>query len=261
MPRITFNETLDFVKNLSRLADNVTTVMHLVGWQGSGHDTWFPTYDVVNPNLGSLADLQALYTAAQRYNTVISYHLNLDEAYRNLTAAMASNVSLHPVPGTPDGKTNADYIAANMAKTPSGEDWPWSRDSPGVRSDPLQGGAFHLSKTKDAASGKRWERLARFLDTIPNGLTLHSDAYRDINDSWEDDLRGFIAEDEEATCGLQADAEWLRMRGLSFGIEGPNGCLSAVGPVRVRGVVATVRSYRHPERFSPTTFSMLRFPG
>eukprot|EP01052_Picozoa_sp_SAG31_P071302 SAG31_NODE_30216_length_384_cov_0.708772_1_plen_86_part_01 len=32
MGRITFNQTLDFIKNISFLADNSTVVLHLVGW-------------------------------------------------------------------------------------------------------------------------------------------------------------------------------------------------------------------------------------
>ena len=60
---------------------------------------------------------------------------------------------------------------------------------------------------------------------------MHSDAYRDINDSWERDAPGFIAEDEEAICGLQADREFWDSRGLSFGVEGSNGCLVAIGQV------------------------------
>jgi len=51
----------------------------------------------------------------------------------------------------------------------------------------------------------RWKRLDEFLKRIPTAITIHSDAYRDINDSWETDERGFIAEDEEAACGLQGD--------------------------------------------------------
>ena len=66
---------------------------------------------------------------------------------------------------------------------------------------------------------------------MPVDTTIHSDAYRDINDSWESDERGFIAEDEEAICRLQGDHKWFASRNLSFGVEGENGALVAVGPV------------------------------
>ena len=73
--------------------------------------------------------------------------------------------------------------------------------------------------------------VLRPLRAQPVTATLHSDACRDINDSWETDERGFIAEDEEAICGLQGDQKWWAAKGLSFGVEGGNGALVAVGPV------------------------------
>jgi hypothetical protein len=41
--------------------------------------------------------------------------------------------------------------------------------------------------------------------------------------SWETDERGFIAEDEEAACGLAFDLAWLSDRNMSLGVEGGNG--------------------------------------
>lgn len=48
LARVTFNETMAYVRTLSAIADNQTIVMHLVGWQSSGHDTGYPTYDVIS---------------------------------------------------------------------------------------------------------------------------------------------------------------------------------------------------------------------
>ena len=125
-----------------------------------------------------------------------------------------------------DGQPNPDFKRGIIALTPNSSLWPWQAP---VFSDPLQGPAFHISKTKDAASGERWRRYAEFLQAAPVTGTVHSDACRDIDVSWEDDERGFIAEDEEAICGLQADAQWWAGKGLSFGVEGGNGALVAVG--------------------------------
>ena len=139
------------------------------------------------------------------------------QAYANLTATQctalnACNYSVHPVPGTEDGRPNPDFKRAIVALTPNGTEWPWQAP---VFSDPLQGPAYHISKTKDAASGERWRRYEDFLAAVPVEGTVHSDACRDIDVSWETDERGFIAEDEEAICGLQADAAWWASKGLS----------------------------------------------
>eukprot|EP01043_Picozoa_sp_COSAG02_P018584 COSAG02_NODE_872_length_16321_cov_6.491062_2_plen_169_part_00 len=130
--------------------------------------------------------------------------INVDEAYKNLTATLGNQYSLHPVPGTDDGKPNPDYIREIIASMPNGSEWLWGADQPGLHSDPFQGGAYHISKTKDAASGHRWERLKRFLAVVPVDTTVHSDAYRDINDSWENDERGFISEDEEVRSPMRS---------------------------------------------------------
>ena len=46
--------------------------------------------------------------------------------------------------------------------------------------------------------------------------------------SWETDERGFIAEDEEAACGLAFDLAWLSDRNMSLGVEGGNGKKTAL---------------------------------
>ena len=144
------------------------------------------------------------------------------------------------MPGTDDGKPNPDFRREIIASMPSGDPWCWQAPQ---FSDPFQGCSYHLSKTKDAATGDRWARFERFIDTIPVAGTVHSDAYRDISDSWETDESGFIAEDEEATCGLAADHHFWAAHGLSFGVEGGNGALVAVGPVP--GFAGIVSYYYH----------------
>jgi hypothetical protein len=240
--RITFNETLEYVRAIALLSDNMTSIWHLVGWQGSGHDTLYPSLNRLNRALGTDADLRRLFEASQSYNAFISYHANTDEAYWNFTAVDPASVDPskgHPIAQTDDGRHNPDADPNILSKDPSGALFVWS-DNADTRTDPLQGPAYHISKTKDAASGQRWRRLQAMLDTVPLasplgsggplGSTLHSDAYRDIDTSWEDDERGYIAEDEEMACGCAADAAWLHARNLTLGVEGSNGMASVGGP-------------------------------
>eukprot|EP00947_MAST-08B_sp_MAST-8B-sp1_P003034 g3034.t1 len=243
--RISFNETLDYVAALAHLSDNMTSIIHLVGWQGSGHDTLYPSLNRLNPALGTAEDLQRLFDRAYaEYNTFISYHANTDEAYLNFTALNATALDPaagHPIPGTDDGRPNPDADPAILSTTPAGNPWVWGANAP-QRTDPFQGPSYHVSKTKDAVSGQRWRRLAAMLDTVPlaagggrPGSTLHSDAYRDIDVSFEGHAGdsvggGYIAEDEEMACGCAADVRWLEARNLSLGVEGSNGMASVGGP-------------------------------
>eukprot|EP00041_Stephanoeca_diplocostata_P028410 m.805016 g.805016 ORF g.805016 m.805016 type:complete len:927 (-) comp23369_c0_seq18:132-2912(-) len=230
--RISFTQTLDVVKGLSSMSDNQTTVLHLVGWQGSGHDTLYPGLDRINPNVGTTTQLRTLFAEALKYNVLISYHINTDEAYKNFSATQGYNFSVHPVPGTDDGQPNTDYHRGIISSMPDGSEVIWSGNA-AKRSDPLLGDSYHISKTKDAALGLRWQRYERFVSAVPLAGTVHSDAYRDIDTSWENDTAGYIAEDEEATCGLLGDWRWFGgyAGGISIGCEGSNGMLSAVGPV------------------------------
>ena len=98
-----------------------------------------------------------------------------------------------------------------------------------MRTDQCQGPCYRLSKAKDFSSGQRTKRFEALLRTIPITQTVHMDAYRDINDSFESDEAGFIAEDEEMACGCAKDAEFLARHGLSLGVEGPNGMASVGG--------------------------------
>lgn len=57
-------------------------------------------------------------------------------------------------------------------------------------------------------------------------ITLHSDAYRDINDSWEQDERSFIAEDDLWTARRQ---EVLGVEGLELWCGGRQRCVGCAG--------------------------------
>ena len=82
----------------------------------------------------------------------------IPEAYANYTATQCTgfnqcNYTVHPVPGTKDGQPNPDFTRSILAIQPNGSEWVWQHPD---MSDPLQGGAYHISKTKDAATGERY---------------------------------------------------------------------------------------------------------
>ena len=105
-----------------------------------------------------------------------------------------------------------------LALNPDGTGYEWSPDHSKMSYDPLQGPAYHLSKTKDFVSGQvrkrlsnplcepfyqdrlgtntagnsektrfsqRIKRLEKIFDTVPVNSSLHCDAWRDINLSYE----------------------------------------------------------------------------
>ena len=110
--RVTFNQTLEYIATIADLTDSMPMVIHLVGWGGTGLDTGI--YNEINERLGTLADLRRLKEESlANYNTIVSYHIDTDNAYANLTACSAqtaagnwSDTSGHPVPGTKDGEVS-----------------------------------------------------------------------------------------------------------------------------------------------------------
>ena len=97
-----------------------------------GHDTLYPSLNQVNARLGTPNDLRRLFEYARKADSLISYHINVDEAYWNFSE-----------PGH-DGQHNPECDPAILCLTPNGSLWQWG--SADTRSDPLLGPSFHISK-------------------------------------------------------------------------------------------------------------------
>lgn len=84
---ITFEQALEIIKTVDQLTQGTKKIIYLVGWQGLGHDDCYPEMDVVNEALKRPQDKTAcdslwwLYEEAKKYNTVVSFHVNVSDAY------------------------------------------------------------------------------------------------------------------------------------------------------------------------------------
>jgi hypothetical protein len=79
----TFDEALAVIRQVHQLAPWLKQVVYLVGWQYQGHDTGYPATDQINARLGGIERLRHLAAEAARYNAILSYHDNFDDAYRD----------------------------------------------------------------------------------------------------------------------------------------------------------------------------------
>jgi hypothetical protein len=213
---ITFEQVQDYLQNMSAITDGYPQVPYLVGWQGLGHDTLYPGWDVVNAKLGGATALAALAAAVPTLTSsnfsTLSAHLNGDESYSRYS-------------GEPNPEFDLTAIRLNVDHAT-----PWcSNCSVTHEQFPDCGLRCSLSKAKDAAVGGRYERYGRFLTTFPLGVlpqglrSVHEDAWRDVGASWE--ANGvFLPHESEQFCGQEADAAFWRDRaGASLGCEGTNG--------------------------------------
>ncbi len=85
---INFEQALEIIKRIDNITQGIEKIIYLVGWQGLGHDDLYPEMNVINPYLKRSCDATAkdsllwLIENAKKYNTVISYHGNVADAYK-----------------------------------------------------------------------------------------------------------------------------------------------------------------------------------
>jgi hypothetical protein len=77
----TFPEALELFTKIAYLSDFAPQIVYLVGWQYTGHDTGYPSVDKVNEKLGGYKSLVKLIEEASKFNVVVSFHDNYDDAY------------------------------------------------------------------------------------------------------------------------------------------------------------------------------------
>jgi hypothetical protein len=188
----TYKQTLEIIEAVHHVTDHMPQMAYLVGWQYDGHDTGFPSYDKLNPVLGTREELLDLCRVAkERFDCVISYHSNVDDAYKQY-------------PGWDDDL---------MCKDVDGELMPW------MVFDERQ--SYHLCHTKDVESGKLFERMDAMMKLIPVEKTIHMDAFRHYNHSWDGDE--FIGSMEELICGVRPILDYFNARGIDVSTESVDG--------------------------------------
>lgn len=105
---ITFRQALEIIKVIDNLTQGIRKIVYLVGWQGLGHDDCYPEMEEINEYLKEPGDssaaeaLRSLYEEAKKYNTVVSFHGNLADAY-SATPCSAELVATDSVLKNKDG--------------------------------------------------------------------------------------------------------------------------------------------------------------
>lgn len=188
----TFKQALEIIRYIHHITNGAHQIAYLVGWQSRGHDTNYPRFNIINPDVGTREEfIQLIEEAKTRYNCTVSVHINVDDAYI----------------GNPGWRE--DIICRDV----DGSIMTWEVF--------LQRQAYHINHTKDVRSGYIFERLDEFLKLVPVTESIHIDAFRNTNSSWEADE--FIGPDKEFYCGQLRIIEYLRERGIDVTTESLNG--------------------------------------
>lgn len=155
-----FDETFELIKKVDALSLDVPKIIYLVGWQYNGHDDKYPAFFGVNERLKRDEDatgresLRWLMRAARDYNTVVSLHINMTDAYD-------------------DSPLWDTYVANDLiSKTAGG--------SLKVIGNYNNRKAYHINYKREWESGwaqKRIDSLLAVLPEIQEGGSIHLDAW------------------------------------------------------------------------------------
>ena len=89
MPGTNLEGAMDIIRRIEKWTGGMHQIAYLVGWQFEGHDSKYPSWSEVGRTLeypGTDTPLAALRQAmrdAKRYNTDLSLHINMNDAYTN----------------------------------------------------------------------------------------------------------------------------------------------------------------------------------
>jgi Endo-alpha-N-acetylgalactosaminidase len=83
LPRTTFAQSRQLIRDIARLTDYAPQVAYISGWVYDGQDTGYPSEDVVNASLGSYEELMTLKEDSRELHTNVSVNVNYDDAYKS----------------------------------------------------------------------------------------------------------------------------------------------------------------------------------
>ena len=149
-----FEQALEIIKKYDQATRGIPKVVYLVGWQTTGHDTGYPSWDQVdeslaNPGMTARDSLIWLMNEGKKYNTTVSLHLNMTTCF-------------------PNSPLYNEYFSKDIL----------GRYSDGGLS--VYGGSSVVSYYRDWQAGMIQRRIDRLLEMYPplaEGHTIHSDAF------------------------------------------------------------------------------------
>jgi len=197
-PRVGIATSLSQVREIIKAFYNVTDgfplTAFIVGWQMNpktgikGHDTDYPRLKHLNDDLGTKEDFWKLFEDMKEYNTIMSVHMNIDDAYPSSTG----------------------WDESIMCTEKDGSPFRWEAYN--------NEQCYHVSHTKDVESGKIFQRLDEFFESLPVEKMVHIDAMRNSNLNWE--KGDFITAIDELYAGLIPIFKYFEERGIEISMEG-----------------------------------------
>ncbi len=163
---LAFDEVLEVIRKLDNITLGVPKVVYLVGWQHRGHDSKYPDWSVVNPRLKraedktALESLRWLMREAKKYNTAVSLHINMFDAYED-SPLFAEYVKHDIIAKDKDGNLIKGAVAVDKIPRPDTQ-------------------IYYISYTREWELGFAQKRIDDLLEMLPelvDSKTIHIDAF------------------------------------------------------------------------------------
>lgn len=200
-----FGDVPEVLRKLDNLTLGIPKIAYLVGWQYNGHDSKYPAWAEVNQHLKrdedatALDSLKWLVQEAKRYNTTISLHINMIDAFE-------------------DSPLWQEYLEKDIV----------AKDKQG---NPIKGELFanmqsyqisYAQEWKLGYAQKRIDGLLAMLPELRESGTIHIDAFHSMRPSGPNEpispYLGIPLEDEIAT--QRKIIRYFQQRGLDVTSEG-----------------------------------------
>jgi len=85
--KLNCEQALDVIRRIDNLTLGIPKIIYLVGWQYNGHDSKYPAWFEGNERIkrpqdaNALESIKWLMDEARKYNTTVSLHINMSDAY------------------------------------------------------------------------------------------------------------------------------------------------------------------------------------
>jgi len=158
-----FADALEVIRKLDNITLGLPKIVYLVGWQFNGHDSKYPSWAEVNKALKrdqdstALQSLKWLIQSAKAYNTTVSLHINMLDAYEDSPLWQEY--------------LDKDIIAKDKAGKPL----------KGEKMERQQ--SYQISYAQEWKTGETQRRIDGLLKMLPElkeGGTIHIDAFHSM---------------------------------------------------------------------------------
>lgn len=200
-----FEDALEVIRKIDNITLGIPKITYLVGWQYNGHDSKYPSWGEVNNHLKrdqdstALESLHWLMKEAKAYNTIVSFHINMIDAFK-------------------DSPLWDEYMTKDIV----------AKDTLGnlIKGEVFAGmQSYQLSYAREWELGLAQKRIDELIEMIPeirNAGTIHIDAFHSMRASGPGEpISPYLGNSiEDEICAQRKIFRYWQSKGIDVTSEG-----------------------------------------